>query len=84
MATADGKKKALDIALASILKSHGDGAVMRLGEATHMQIDVIPTGSVALDIALGVGGLPRGRITEIYGPEASGKNLGIPKEMRFL
>ncbi len=73
MATADGKKKALDIALASILKAHGDGAVMRLGEATHMQIDVIPTGSVALDIALGVGGLPRGRITEIYGPEASGK-----------
>lgn len=73
MATADGKKKALDIALASILKSHGDGAVMRLGEATHMLIDVIPTGSVALDIALGVGGVPRGRITEIYGPEASGK-----------
>ena len=73
MATADGKKKALDIALASILKAHGDGAVMRLGEATHMQIDVIPTGSVALDIALGVGGIPRGRITEIYGPEASGK-----------
>jgi recombination protein RecA len=73
MASADGKKKALDIALASILKAHGDGAVMRLGEATHMQIDVIPTGSLALDIALGVGGLPRGRITEIYGPEASGK-----------
>jgi recombination protein RecA len=73
MATADGKKKALDIALASILKAHGDGAVMRLGEATHMQIDVIPTGSVALDIALGVGGIPRGRITEIYGPESSGK-----------
>lgn len=73
MASTDGRKKALEIAMASILKSHGDGAVMRLGEATHMQVDVIPTGSLALDIALGVGGIPRGRITEIYGPESSGK-----------
>ncbi|MCL6510460.1 MAG: recombinase RecA [Anaerolineae bacterium] len=70
---ADGKKKALDIALASILKAHGDGAVMRLGQASHLNVDVIPTGSLALDIALGVGGIPRGRITEIYGPESSGK-----------
>ncbi len=70
---ADAKKKALDIALASILKAHGDGAVMRLGEASQMNVDVIPTGSLALDIALGVGGIPRGRITEIYGPESSGK-----------
>ncbi len=69
----DGKKKALEIAMASILKAHGDGAVMRLGEATHMIVDVIPSGSLALDIALGVGGIPRGRITEIYGPESSGK-----------
>ncbi|MCS6846626.1 MAG: recombinase RecA [Anaerolineae bacterium] len=69
----DAKKKALDIALASILKAHGDGAVMRLGEASQMNVDVIPTGSLALDIALGVGGIPRGRITEIYGPESSGK-----------
>jgi recombination protein RecA len=73
MATEAGKKKALDIALASILKAHGDGAVMRLGEATHLNIDVIPTGSLALDMALGVGGVPRGRIIEIYGPESSGK-----------
>lgn len=73
MATEAGKKKALDIALASILKAHGDGAVMRLGEATHLNIDVIPTGSLALDMALGVGGIPRGRIIEIYGPESSGK-----------
>jgi len=74
MATTEaGKKKALDIALASILKAHGDGAIMRLGEATHMKIDVIPTGALTLDIALGVGGIPRGRITEIYGPESSGK-----------
>ncbi len=73
MAKEDGKKKALDIALASILKAHGDGAVLRLGEATHMKVDAIPTGSLALDIALGIGGIPKGRITEIYGPESSGK-----------
>jgi recombination protein RecA len=73
MPAADGKKKALDIALASILKAHGDGAVMRLGEAANMKIDIIPTGALTLDIALGIGGIPRGRITEIYGPEASGK-----------
>jgi recombination protein RecA len=69
----DGKKKALDIALATILKAHGDGAVMRLGDAANMKIDVVPTGALTLDIALGVGGVPRGRIVEIYGPEASGK-----------
>ncbi len=68
------KKKALDIALASILKAHGDGAVMRLGEATNMKIEFIPTGALSLDIALGIGGIPRGRITEIYGPESSGKS----------
>ncbi|MCS6773132.1 MAG: recombinase RecA [Anaerolineae bacterium] len=73
MPAADGKKKALDIALASILKAHGEGAVMRLGEAARSQVEVIPTGSLALDIAIGVGGIPRGRITEIYGPESSGK-----------
>jgi recombination protein RecA len=73
MATEAGKKKALDIAMAAILKAHGDGAVMRLGEAAHMKVDVIPTGALTLDIALGVGGVPRGRITEIYGPESSGK-----------
>ncbi|MER3515155.1 MAG: recombinase RecA, partial [Chloroflexota bacterium] len=54
-------------------KRFGDGAIMRLGEATHLQVEVIPTGSLALDLALGVGGVPRGRITEIYGPESSGK-----------
>lgn len=55
MAAADNKRKALDIALASILKAHGEGAVMRLGEAKQLNVDVIPTGSLALDIALGVG-----------------------------
>jgi recombination protein RecA len=68
------KKKALDIALASILKAHGDGAVMRLGEAQNMHIEAIPTGALSIDIALGIGGIPRGRITEIYGPESSGKS----------
>jgi len=70
---ADGKSKALETTLASISKKYGDGAIMRLGEATHLEVDSIPTGSLALDLALGVGGVPRGRITEIYGPEASGK-----------
>ena len=64
---------ALDKALGDLTKRYGDGAVMRLGEATFMKIDSIPTGSIALDIALGVGGVPRGRVTEIFGPESSGK-----------
>ncbi len=65
--------KALDLALSAINKQFGDLAIMRLGEAAKINIDVISTGSVALDLALGVGGLPRGRIAEIYGPESSGK-----------
>ncbi|MBR2338563.1 MAG: recombinase RecA [Clostridia bacterium] len=67
------KQKALQAALSQIEKSYGKGAVMRLGENTGMNVEVIPTGSLTLDLALGVGGLPRGRIVEIYGPEASGK-----------
>src|SRR5687768_2586219 len=67
------KTKALDLALAQIDKQFGKGSVMRLGERPVMQMQVIPTGSIALDVALGVGGLPRGRIVEIYGPESSGK-----------
>ena len=59
--------------MSQIKKEYGDGAVMRLGEAAHLAVEVIPTGSLALDRALGVGGIPRGRVTEIYGPEASGK-----------
>jgi recombination protein RecA len=69
-----GKDAALDSALSDITKRYGDGAVMRLGQAHHMLVDIIPTGSLSLDIALGVGGVPRGRITEIYGPESSGKS----------
>jgi recombination protein RecA len=68
-----GKARALDQALGTILKRFGEGSIMRLGEATHMKVETIPTGSLALDLALGVGGIPRGRVTEIYGPESAGK-----------
>ncbi|MCF3937583.1 recombinase RecA [Gordonia sp. Z-3] len=67
------REKALDLALAQIDKSFGKGSVMRLGEETRQPIEVIPTGSISLDVALGIGGLPRGRIIEVYGPESSGK-----------
>ena len=70
---ADDKKKALETALHQIEKNYGKGAVMRLGDKPEMNVDAIPTGSLALDAALGIGGLPRGRIVEIYGPESSGK-----------
>jgi len=69
----EGKQIALDKALGDITKRFGEGTVMRLGEAHHLIVDAIPTGSLSLDIALGVGGIPRGRVTEIYGPESSGK-----------
>ncbi len=70
---AAGKAAAIDAALKKIEKDFGEGSVMRLGNAPKREIEVIPTGSLSLDMALGVGGLPRGRITEIYGPESSGK-----------
>ncbi|MDX6244526.1 MAG: recombination protein RecA [Frankiales bacterium] len=73
MAAPMDRSKALDTALAQIERAHGKGAVMRLGDETRAPIEVIPTGSIALDVALGIGGLPRGRIVEIYGPESSGK-----------
>lgn len=72
-APATDKKKALETAMAQIKKSFGDGSIMRLGDAASMNVEVIPTGSLTLDLALGVGGLPKGRIVEIYGPESSGK-----------
>ncbi|WP_405094945.1 recombinase RecA [Micromonospora sp. NBC_01412] len=73
MATGPDREKALDLALAQIDKQFGKGSVMRLGDRPVVQTSVIPTGSIALDVALGVGGLPRGRVVEIYGPESSGK-----------
>ena len=72
-APAADKKKALETALQQIEKNFGKGTVMRLGDKAEMNVDVIPTGSLTLDLALGVGGLPKGRIVEIYGPESSGK-----------
>ena len=69
----DARRTMLDKALTDISKRFGEGSIMRLGEAKHMQVEVISTGSLSVDLALGVGGIPRGRITEIYGPESSGK-----------
>jgi recombination protein RecA len=69
----DARRAVLDKALGEIVKRYGEGSIMRMGEAHHMTVEAIPTGSLSLDIALGVGGLPRGRIAEIYGPESSGK-----------
>jgi len=71
--TDKGRDKALESALSDLTKRFGDGTIVRLGDAVHLQVEAIPTGSLAVDIALGVGGIPRGRVTEIYGPESSGK-----------
>ena len=71
--SAADKKKALETAISQIEKQYGKGAVMKLGQATTMQVDAISTGSLGLDMALGIGGVPRGRIIEVYGPESSGK-----------
>src|SRR6186997_3313162 len=74
MASAENNRdKALDVALANIDKQFGKGSVMRLGDEVRVPLEVIPTGAISLDIALGLGGLPRGRVVEIYGPESSGK-----------
>jgi len=69
----DGRAKALDTAVSQIRKRFGDGAIMKLGDSTGMNVEAISTGCLALDMALGIGGIPRGRITEVYGPESSGK-----------
>ncbi len=70
---ADNRQTALEAAMKQIKKQYGDGAIMRLGENSHLNVDAISTGSLSLDIATGIGGLPKGRIVEIYGPESSGK-----------
>jgi predicted ATP-dependent serine protease len=72
-AVQSSERKTLDLALSAINKQYGDGTLMRMGDATKMQVSTVSTGSVAIDLALGVGGLPRGRIIEIFGPESSGK-----------
>jgi len=68
-----GKAKALDIAISQLKKRYGEGSIMRMGDSTPASVEAIPTGSLALDLALGIGGVPRGRIIEIFGPESSGK-----------
>ncbi len=73
MSNKEDKQKALEAALGQIEKQYGKGAVMKLGDTSHMQVETVPTGSLSLDIALGLGGVPKGRIIEIYGPESSGK-----------
>jgi recombination protein RecA len=73
MASSNGRVATLEQTLTSLNKRFGDGTIMRLGEAQHLNVESIPTGSLSLDIALGVGGVPRGRVIEIYGPESSGK-----------
>ena len=70
---ASDKKRALDTAIAQIEREFGKGSIMRLGENSHIMVEAVPTGSLSLDIALGIGGVPKGRIVEIYGPESSGK-----------
>ncbi|MCB0155598.1 MAG: recombinase RecA [Anaerolineae bacterium] len=69
----NGQAKALETTLSNLKKRFGEGAIMKLGDAQHLQVEVIPTGSLSVDIALGVGGVPKGRVVEIYGPESSGK-----------
>jgi recombination protein RecA len=69
----EARRAVLDKALGEITKRYGEGSIMRMGDAKHLQVEAIPTGSLSLDIALGVGGIPRARITEVYGPESSGK-----------
>ena len=72
-APAADKEKALATAIAQIERAYGKGSIMRMSDRPNMQVDAVPTGSLSLDLALGIGGLPRGRIIEIYGPESSGK-----------
>ena len=68
-----GQSKHVDMTVKEIQEKYGEGSIMRLGDVKRVDIDVIPTGSISLDLALGVGGIPRGRVIEIYGPESSGK-----------
>ncbi|MBQ9915025.1 MAG: hypothetical protein IJO50_02665 [Clostridia bacterium] len=73
--SSEEKRDALEMAIKQIEKSYGKGSLMRLGEETCLNVETLSTGALSLDIALGIGGLPRGRIVEIYGPESSGKTI---------
>src|SRR5262245_4421519 len=74
MALLEDRAKAVELAIGQIEKQFGRGAIMRMGEQHALEIEAIPTGSLALDLALGIGGIPKGRITELFGPESSGKS----------
>src|SRR5215210_3706169 len=74
MAAPMDREKSLEMALAQVRKSHGEGSIMKMGEKGSMKVETISTGALAIDLALGVGGLPRGRVVEIFGPESSGKS----------
>ena len=81
----DGSSKAVDLAIKELQQKYGEGSIMKLGDARKVDVDVIPTGSISLDLALGVGGIPRGRVIEVYGPESSGKTtlcLHLVSEMQ--
>ena len=69
----ENKLKALESAMAQIERNYGKGAVMKLGDNAHLNVETVPSGSLSLDIALGVGGVPKGRVVEVYGPESGGK-----------
>jgi RecA/RadA recombinase len=79
----DDKKKALNLAIAQIEKSCGKGSIMRLGADQKVRVEAISTGAINLDAAIGVGGIPRGRVTEIYGPESSGKRRSVCMSSRM-
>ncbi|KKT27808.1 MAG: Protein RecA, partial [Candidatus Yanofskybacteria bacterium GW2011_GWA2_44_10] len=71
--TSDSKSKQVELTVKQLQEKYGEGSIMRLGDVGKVDVDVIPTGSISLDLALGVGGIPRGRVVEVYGPESSGK-----------
>ena len=81
-APADDKKRAIDTAMAQIERMYGKGAIMRFGDKAELNVDYIPTGSLSLDVALGIGGLPKGRIVEIYGPESTTTTSMAPERTR--
>lgn len=86
LTTAEGRQKALTTAISQLEKTFGKGTVMKMGERTQMNVEAVSTGSLGLDLALGVGGLPRGRVVEIYGPESSGNlpllSIAFPKSKK--
>ena len=83
VAVSEEKNKALKLAIEKIEKDFGKGSIMKLGDKTAVACEAIPTGALALDLALGIGGVPRGRVIEVYGPEASGKTTFTPRALAY-